>query len=85
MPDIINIAIEELVRQHYELPGFSSLLRSAKKSRYRVNDNYFKLISNALKPGLQYEINELLSCNSTKPFTGWNELKREPKNHLIKK
>jgi len=79
LPDIINIAIEELVRKHYELPGFSSLVRSAKKSRSRVNNNYFKLISDSLTPTLHIEINDLLSATDIGPFTGWNELKREPK------
>lgn len=79
LPDIINVAIEELVRQRYELPGFSRLLRSAKKSRNRVNDRFFKIISNALDPALQHEIKELLSYTDTGSFTGWNELKREPK------
>lgn len=79
LPDIINIAIEELVRQRYELPGFSSLVRSAKKSRNRVNDDFFKLICNSLDSELQRDINELLSCTDTGSFTAWNELKREPK------
>jgi hypothetical protein len=30
LPDIINVALEELARQRYELPGFSTLLKIAR-------------------------------------------------------
>ena len=30
LADIVNVAIEELVRQRYELPGFSTLFRAAR-------------------------------------------------------
>lgn len=79
LPDIINIAIEELVRERYELPGFSRLIKSAKKSRSQVNEHFFQLISNSLDVHLQYEINNLLSKHNTSAFSEWNELKREPK------
>jgi hypothetical protein len=40
LPDIINVALEELARQRYELPGFSTLLKIARAARSRVNGEY---------------------------------------------
>jgi hypothetical protein len=37
LADIINVALEELVRQRYELPAFVTLLRIARAARARVN------------------------------------------------
>jgi hypothetical protein len=31
LADIINVAIEELIRQSFELPGFTTLLRAAQR------------------------------------------------------
>ncbi len=39
--DLLNAAIEELVRAHYELPAFSTLDRLTAHLRTRVNDHYF--------------------------------------------
>lgn len=38
--DIINVVIEELIRQRFELPAFSTLNRKAQKVRNQVNDRY---------------------------------------------
>jgi hypothetical protein len=35
--DIINIAIEELIRQRYELPGFTTLLAEAQRGKAEIN------------------------------------------------
>jgi hypothetical protein len=40
LPDIINMAIEELIRQRFELPAFSTLLRIARPTRNTVNRRY---------------------------------------------
>jgi hypothetical protein len=40
LADIINVAIEELVRQRHELPAFSCLLRYAQNARGEINRGY---------------------------------------------
>ena len=40
LPDIINMAIEELIRQRFELPAFTTLLRIARTTRNTVNRRY---------------------------------------------
>jgi hypothetical protein len=47
--DIINVAIEELVRQRYELPAFSSLVKIARAARTRINGGF---ISKCMKRSL---------------------------------
>src|SRR3546814_1042683 len=37
LEDIINVLIEELVRQKFELPGFTQLVRAARAARNAVN------------------------------------------------
>ena len=48
LADIINVVIEELVRQRFELPGFSTLQRSARQARSTVNTGYFRTLSAGL-------------------------------------
>jgi hypothetical protein len=50
LADIINIAIEELLRKRYELPGFTTLFRAARTARATVNRSYYSHISQALDP-----------------------------------
>ncbi|MCX7257985.1 MAG: DUF4158 domain-containing protein, partial [Polaromonas sp.] len=78
LADIINVVIEQLVRQRFELPGFSTLLRTARRIRAQVNDESFSLLSGALSPALKHEIDDLFVL---KPgdASGWLKLKREPK------
>ena len=40
LPHLINMAIEELIRQRFELPAFSTLLRIARTTRNTVNRRY---------------------------------------------
>jgi hypothetical protein len=37
LADLINIGIEELLRQSFELPGFTTLLEEAQRGRAEVN------------------------------------------------
>src|SRR5271165_4581112 len=59
LADIINFAIEELVRQRYELPGFSTIFRGARTARATVNRGYYARIARALDPSAKERINQL--------------------------
>ena len=56
LSDIINVIVEELVRQRIELPGFTVLLRAARRARSTANDRLYKsicvLLSNKLRANL---------------------------------
>src|SRR5574341_247309 len=48
LADLINAAIEELVRQRYELPGFRTLMDAARRIRAEVNRRYYQSVYAAL-------------------------------------
>ena len=83
LPDIINMAIEELVRQRYELPAFSTLLRIARISRNKTNREYQSLVCGSLND----EDWQLLLTILKRPDKGsqslWDQIKREPKRSTV--
>ena len=46
--DLMNIGIEELIRQRYELPGFTTLRRTAQRARAEINRALFQQVATAL-------------------------------------
>jgi hypothetical protein len=59
LADIVDFAIEELIRQKYELPAFSALLRAARTARATVNRGYYTRIAKALDPAVKQRIDRL--------------------------
>lgn len=49
--DLINVALEEMVRRRMELPAFSSLDRLARGVRARVNERIFRSLDTSLVAG----------------------------------
>ena len=48
LADIINIALEDLVRQRYELPAFNTVLRTARAARTEINQGYYAQVRERL-------------------------------------
>lgn len=84
LADIINIAIEELVRQHYELPAFSALLRAAITSRSTVNRGYYERIAKSLDPIAKDRIRSLWDRQAGRR-TFWDAVKNEPGQPTVKR
>jgi Domain of unknown function (DUF4158) len=63
--DLINVAIEELVRQRYELPAFSTLDRLAGHIRSIVNTRLFKRLARQLSPADRQNLDLLLVPDSS--------------------
>jgi len=61
LPDIINMAIEELVRQRFELPAFSTLLRIARTARNSLNRGYQAQLCESLDMVSRQRLLSLLS------------------------
>ena len=76
--DLINVALEELVRARFELPGFSTLERSAREVRAAHNDRLYQSISDTLAGAEQMQLAELFYCPDGEVTTLWNEVKQEP-------
>src|SRR3546814_12562258 len=64
LEDIINVLIEELVRQKFELPGFTQLVRAARAARNAVNTAIFKSITEQLSAEQRQMLDDLIDRKS---------------------
>jgi len=76
--DLINVAIEELVTQHAELPAFSTLNKLARRVRTVVNAGYFQQVLARVSSAEQQLLDGLLQPDGD-GRTLYNQLKRIPK------
>jgi TnpA family transposase len=81
--DIINVVIEELIYHRYELPTFDQLNRLVKHTRSLVNRKIFNKIHQQLDSHLLKKLNDLIHLKIGPSKTGYNNLKRLPKNPTI--
>lgn len=79
LADIINVVIEELVRQRIELPGFSTLHRIARSSRLAINNRLYDAIYASLSPKIKIELADFLKVGKDNTTSIWQRLKQEPK------
>jgi TnpA family transposase len=84
LADIINIAIEELLRKRYELPGFTTLFRAARTARATANWSYYSRISLALDPQTRTRIDALFDKADGARQTPWDTVKNEPGQPTVK-
>jgi hypothetical protein len=74
--DLINVAIEELVRQRFELPGFPTLARTARRVRAVTYRTFYQQVLAALDDARQ-PLDALLIVD---PMTGrspWEQIKQD--------
>ncbi|MEL6138106.1 MAG: Tn3 family transposase, partial [Cyanobacteria bacterium J06628_6] len=76
--DLINVALEELVKERYQLPAFSALERAARDVRAAHNNKLYQSVSDALDGGEQMQLSELFYCAVGETTTLWHEVKQEP-------
>jgi hypothetical protein len=76
--DLINVAMEELVRQRYELPVFDTFNRAARKVRGAVARQLYRRVFAALSPAARLQIDALFIADLATRRTPWNDLKGEP-------
>jgi len=74
--DLINVAIEELVRQSHLLPAFSTLNRLAIRIRAQTHNQYFQQVNQCLHADDQQLLNNLLMLNNANPYTNFTSLKQ---------
>jgi Domain of unknown function (DUF4158) len=78
LADIINIAIEELIRHSLELPGFTSLTKEAQRGRAEVNRALYRQVYDALTAEGRNAIDTLLAESASESHqTRWNMLKQD--------
>ena len=85
IPDIINAMLEQIVKDRYELPAFSTFDRIAKKARTEINTQYYKQIKASLTPDLRQLIDKLFVVATGENYSLWHQFKQEPKKPTPKK
>ena len=83
LPDIINMALEELIRQRHELPAFSTLLRIARTTRSLQNRGYQTRFCEALDKDAKQQLLDVLSCPEGESRSLWDRVKQEPKRSTV--
>ena len=81
--DIMNVVIEDLRKNKYELPAFNQLSRLVKHVRFLVNNKIFKDIYQQLNPHQIAMLDALLEVKPDYNRTGYNGLKQLPKKPTI--
>ena len=81
--DLINVAIEQLVRDRIELPAFSALDRLARRIRTLVNGRYFALIDARLTAEEKQRLDELLVVTDARIKSPLQAIKRLPKRSSL--
>jgi Domain of unknown function (DUF4158) len=64
--DLINIALEELVRQRFELPGFSTIERMARSVRTRVTSTLYQKVATSLNREALVQLQALFVSDVTR-------------------
>ena len=78
LADIVNSAIEELVRRRFELPAFGTLLKIARTARALVNRGYHRQAARAMTPETRERLSGLLIVPKDKSRSAWDAVKSEP-------
>ena len=81
--DLVNVAIEELVKERFELPAFSTLDRLARHVRYAVNARLFGRVDGLLAPRGRERLDGLLEADR-RGRSDLNALKAPPKSPTVK-
>jgi hypothetical protein len=78
LADLINVGIEELIRQRFELPGFTTLRRCAQRQRAAVNRELYLQVEDALGAAGRLQLEHLLTTDATTGQTLWTTIKADP-------
>ena len=81
--DLINVAIEMLVKESYELPAFSTLERLAKHLRAVSHTELFRQISSQLNRDERDYLDRLITRPDTEVKAMLNRLKAAPKSEKL--
>ncbi|HFK1785828.1 TPA: Tn3 family transposase [Bacillus cereus] len=76
--DIINIAIDELVKHSYELPAFSTLTKAVDHVHAEAYRTLYQSISDALTIEEKQKIDQLFQSREGSTYSDWNVVKQDP-------
>lgn len=78
--DLINAALEQLIKEDYELPAFLMLDRLAHRIRILVNTHLYQQIGQQLTEDMRARLDALLVVGDDQPFSDHARLKKRPEN-----
>ncbi|MEW9033151.1 MAG: DUF4158 domain-containing protein, partial [Planifilum fimeticola] len=82
--DLINIAIEELVRQRYELPVFNTLKTTAEKVQVASYRELYERVFEALSEKERADLDALFEVRLGTTYSDWHQLKQDPGRPTLK-
>jgi TnpA family transposase len=82
--DLINVAIESLIKERFELPAFSTLDRSVRHIRTLVNSVIYENVFMKLTSDKKSQLDSLLNVEDSSTYSKFNSLKENPKSATIK-
>lgn len=81
--DLINVAVEELIKERFELPAFSTIDNRVRKLRNWVNRRLFSQIANRLSPTELAVLDNLLVSDQKTFRSSFNRLKELPERPTL--
>ncbi len=75
LADLINISIEELVRNRFELPGFTTLLKEARRGRSDVHRVCYRRVAQALGDVGRDHLDRILKVDDPAGRSPWNAIR----------
>ena len=78
LADIVNVGIEELVKNRFELPGFTTIDKQVKKGRAEVNRSIYQHAYKSLGAKGRLRIDTLLTTKPPNEQALWQEVKADP-------
>ncbi len=82
--DVINVGIEELVRNRFELPAFDTFLREARKARAQTNARIYRDVYDRAGEQAKIAVEDLLKADPATKRSPWNRLRQEPGKPTLK-
>lgn len=76
--DLINVAIEELVRQQFELPGYTTLDEGVNHIRHQVHQQLYAQVTATLTPEQKEKLDALLTLEPKATRSAFQRLKILP-------
>jgi len=78
LADLINVALEELVRCRFELPTFGTLDRAAHHARAVVAHGIYRQVEHRLSEETRTALDALFVVEPSTFWSAWQDLKRDP-------
>jgi Domain of unknown function (DUF4158) len=83
--DLINVALDVLVKKGCELPGNTTLDLATKTIRARVNEGFFTVVASRIDPVFRPGLHQLMVVDPATRRSGFDKLKDPPKAATLTK